>query len=186
CTQALWEAVMGENPSRFQGAERPVERVSWEDAQGFIERINAALPGLDLRLLTEAEWEHACRAGTTTPFWFGDQITPEQVNYNGNHPYTGGPKGLYREQTIEGKALTCNAWGLYQLHGNVWELCADWFGDYPTDAVEDPTGPEAGEQRVLRGGSWIDRAGGCRSAQRHPREPARRLGLRGFRLARGP
>ncbi|WP_295437578.1 formylglycine-generating enzyme family protein [uncultured Thiodictyon sp.] len=186
CTQALWQAVMGENPSRFQGAQRPVEQVDWDQVQQFIGRLNDLLPGLDACLPTEAQWEHACRAGTRTPFWFGDQITPEQVNYDGNHPYPGGAKGLYREQTVEVRALPCNAWGLYQMHGNVWEWCRDWYGDYPTEPIEDPTGPETGLRRVARGGCWIDRAGHCRSARRSGRGPADRNDGLGFRLARGP
>ncbi|WP_295388050.1 formylglycine-generating enzyme family protein [uncultured Thiodictyon sp.] len=186
CTQALWEAVMGDNPSRFKGAERPVEQVSWDQVKEFIDRLNAALPGLDARLPTEAQWEHACRTGTETPFWFGDQITPEQVNYDGNYPYADGAKCLYWEQTVEVKALPCNAWGLYQLHGNVWEWCQDCYGDYPTDFTEDPTGPQTGVGRVVRGGCWISHAGLCRSAQRDHRGPAGHNVLLGFRLARGP
>jgi formylglycine-generating enzyme required for sulfatase activity len=107
---------MGENPSQFKGAERPVEQVSWEHVQDFTAKLNGAVPGLELRLPTEAEWEYACRAGTKTPFWFGENITPEQVNYHGNYPYAGGKKGQYREHTVEVKALPANAWGLYQTH----------------------------------------------------------------------
>ena len=102
CTQALWEAVMGENPSRFKGADRPVENVSWNDCQDFLQRLNERLPGLDLALPSEAQWEYACRAGTTTPFSFGANITPEQVNYNGDYPYAGGKKGLYRQRDRAG------------------------------------------------------------------------------------
>ncbi len=186
CTQELWEAVAGENPSHFKGAERPVEQVSWDDVQGFLERLNALVPGLAARLPTEAEWEHACRAGTLTPFSFGETISTDQVNYDGNYPYPGATKGPYREQTVEVKALPCNDWGLYQMHGNVWEWCQDWYGAYPTEAVEDPPGPETGEGRVTRGGSWFLHAVLCRSALRDRWEPAFRwLGL-GFRLARGP
>ncbi|WP_236848699.1 formylglycine-generating enzyme family protein [Candidatus Thiodictyon syntrophicum] len=115
CTQALWEAVMGENPSGFKGAERPVEQVDWEQVQAFIGRLNAAVPGLELRLPTEAEWEYGCRAGTNTPFSFGQTITTEQVNYDGNNPYAGGEKGPWRQETVAVKALPCNAWGLYQI-----------------------------------------------------------------------
>ncbi|MCP4702684.1 MAG: formylglycine-generating enzyme family protein, partial [Gammaproteobacteria bacterium] len=125
CTQALWQAIMGENPSHFKGEEKPVERVSWEDAQKFILQLNEEKPGLALKLPSEAEWEYACRAGTDTPFWFGDNITPEQVNYDGNYPYAGGKKGRYRKETVDVKALPCNSYGLYQMHGNVWEWCAD-------------------------------------------------------------
>jgi formylglycine-generating enzyme required for sulfatase activity len=185
CTQALWEAVMGENPSHFQGAERPVEQVSWEQASAFFDRLNAQVKGLSLRLPTEAEWEYACRAGTRTPFWFGDNISTDQVNYDGNTPYAGGNKGESRNQTVEVKALPCNGWGLYQMHGNVWEWCSDWYGEYPQDGVTDPMGPASGEGRVLRGGSWASDARDVRSAQRYAVTPVGRSHYFGFRLARG-
>lgn len=185
CTQVLWQAVIGgDNPSSFKGEDRPVEQVSWDDVQRFIEKLNSLVPGGDFRLPTEAEWEYACRAGTTTPFWFGDQITPEQVNYHGDHPYAGGQKGLYREETVAVKALPCNGWGLYQMHGNVWEWCQDWYSNYPQGTVIDPTGPAEGQGRVLRGGSWISDGGEARSANRDAVVPAQRSGLDGFRLAR--
>jgi formylglycine-generating enzyme required for sulfatase activity len=136
-------------------------------------------------LPTEAEWEYSCRAGTTTPFSFGDQITPEQVNYDGNYPYAGGKKGLYREETVPVKDLPCNDWGLYQMHGNVWEWCQDWFGDYDLSVVEDPAGPSEGGSRVLRGGGWIDLGRNVRSAYRLAFAPGDRNGDFGFRLARG-
>ncbi len=185
CTQALWQAVLGDNPSRFKGEDRPVETVSWDDAQRFIERLNELVPGGGFRLPTEAEWEYACRAGTRTPFWFGDQITPEQVNYDGNHPYAGGRKGKYRKETVAVKALPCNGWGLYQMHGNVWEWCQDWLGDYPAETVVDPTGPGGGEGRVLRGGSWFRYGRDARSAYRFRGVPGYRSDLVGVRLARG-
>mgnify|MGYP001226544808 CR=1 FL=1 len=185
CTQALWRAVLGDNPSRFKGEDRPVENVSWDDAQRFIARLNEQVPGGDFRLPTEAEWEYACRAGTKTAFWFGDQITPEQINYDGNIPYAGGPKGQSRKQTVAVKALPCNGWGLYQMHGNVWEWCQDWFGDYPAETLVDPTGPAEGEGRVLRGGSWILNGRSVRSAFRALDDPGNRYGNYGFRLARG-
>ena len=119
CTQALWEVVMGDNPSRFKGAERPVEQVSWEEVMALIAHLNVRLEGLRLRLSTEAEWEYACRAGTHTPFWFGQNITTEQVNFYGALPYAGGAKGETRNETVDVKALPCNGWGLYQMHGNV-------------------------------------------------------------------
>ena len=185
CTQAMWQAVMGENPSDFHGAQRPVERVSWEDAQAFIERLNDIVPGGGFRLPTEAEWEYACRAGTTTPFWFGDQITPDQVNYDGNHPYAGGTQGQYREQTVDVQSLPCNGRGLYEMHGNVWEWCADWSGVYPSGAVIGPLGPATGEYRVLRGGGWFSGGRSARSAQRNADPPGDRLHDIGFRVARG-
>jgi formylglycine-generating enzyme required for sulfatase activity len=111
CTQALWQAVMGGNPSRFTGAERPVEQVSWDDVQRFLQRVHASAPELALRLPTEAEWEYACRAGTSTPFWFGEQITPEQVNYNGNYPYAGGKKGIVQKRDSPCKSLAMQRLG---------------------------------------------------------------------------
>jgi formylglycine-generating enzyme required for sulfatase activity len=186
CTQALWRAVLGEGPSLFEGDERPVEQVSWEGvAERFLPALNDRVPGLDAALPTEAQWEYACRAGTTTPFWFGDNISPEQVNYNGSNPYAGGAKGEYRERTVEVKALPANGWGLYQMHGNVWEWCADWLGEYPREAVVDPEGPETGRRRVLRGGSWFGVGGYCRSAGRDGDVPGYRYGSIGFRLSRG-
>jgi formylglycine-generating enzyme required for sulfatase activity len=185
CTQKLWEAVMGENPSGFKGSERPVETVSWDDCKGMISRLNQLAPGLDLRLPTEAEWEYACRAGTTTPFSFGTNITTDQVNYDGDFPYAGGKKGIDRGETVDVASLPPNPWGLYEMHGNVWEWCEDWFGEYPTDPQVDPVGPGQGSDRVLRGGSWISFARGVRSASRGRDWPDARGSSTGFRLARG-
>lgn len=186
CTQALWQAVMGNNPSRFQdNPDNPVETVSWDDVQLFLERLNAMFPSLNARLPSEAEWEYACRAGENSPFSFGDNITPEQVNYNGDHPYAGDKKGLYREKTVPVKTLPSNHWGLYEMHGNDYEWCADWFEDYPVESVTDPIGPKQGVLRVLRGGSWDDFAMNTRSAYRFRYEPDFRFNLIGFRLALG-
>ncbi len=185
CTQALWQAVMGKNPSGFKGAQRPVENVSWDGCREFIDKINRLKPGLHLRLPTEAQWEYACRAGTQIPFWFGDNITPDQVNYNGNYPYTGGKKGTYRKETVDVTSLPCNGWGLYQMHGNVWEWCSDWYDEYPTGSVIDPVGPADGTFRVLRGGSWIFFGRNVRSAYRSRDVPSYRVFFTGFRLARG-
>jgi sulfatase modifying factor 1 len=168
CTQAFWQAVTGSNPSGFKDDPRnPVEQVSWDDVQAFIAELERRLPGLPVRLPTEAEWEYACRAGTTTPFSFGENITPELVNYDGNYPYAGGEKGLYRQKTVPVASLPANPWGLYEMHGNVWEWCADWYGDYPTEPQVDPQGPQTGDDRVLRGGSWSYIGGYVRSAYRH-------------------
>ena len=186
CTQALWLAVMGNNPASFQqDINQPVEQVSWHDVQEFISKLNGLLPDAYARLPTEAEWEYACRAGTTTAFSFGDNITPEQVNYNGNYPYRGAEKGLYREKTVTVKSLPPNAWGLYEMHGNVWEWCADWYGAYPHEAVTDPTGATEATARVLRGGSWPLHAEHARSALRADRTPEYRNLYFGFRLALG-
>ncbi|MEI7870022.1 MAG: formylglycine-generating enzyme family protein [Candidatus Methylumidiphilus sp.] len=186
CTQALWSAVTGDNPSRFKDdANNPVEQISWNDVDKFIAQINQSVMGLDARLPTEAEWEYACRAGTETPFSFGDTITPEQVNYDGNYPYSGGAKGLYRGKTVPVKSLPPNPWGLYEMHGNVWEWCQDWFAEFDAMPQTDPLGPETGADRVLRGGSWYDFGRNVRSAYRHRLEPDYGYYGFGFRLALG-
>ncbi len=182
-TQALWRAIMGGNPSKFKGLERPVEKVSWKDAQEFIQKANKRKPELGLRLPTEAEWEYACRSDTKTPFHFGSQITTEQVNYNSEFPYGGGEKGVSRKETVEVYALPGNAWGLYQMHGNVREWCMDWSGNYPDFQVIDPRGSGWSGYRALRGGSWFTGAGLCRSAYRFNWLPAARIYDAGFRLA---
>lgn len=185
CTQALWEAVMGENPSRFKGADRPVENVSLKDCQAFLQRLNEHQPGLDLDLPTEAQWEYACRSGTTTPFSFGANIIPEQVNYNGDYPYTGGQKGPYRQQTVPVASLPPNPWGLYEMHGNVWEWCRDGQRTYRRRAKKDPVSPLAsGAGRVVRGGSWDSSAHLVRAAFRIRHLPAYRDASLGFRCAR--
>ncbi len=185
-TQDLWKAVMGNNPSEFKGGDRPVEQVSWEDVQRFTDKLNGLIPELEARLPWEAEWEYACRAGTSTPFSFGDNITPEQVNYTGNYPYRDGAKSTYREQTVAVKSLPCNEWGLYEMHGNVWEWCKDYYQeDLGRKPVIDPHDPETGGFRVLRGGSWVSGGGDARSAFRNGFVPALRSADLGFRLARG-
>jgi formylglycine-generating enzyme required for sulfatase activity len=185
CTQSLWQAVMSDNPSRFKGADLPVENVSWEDCRIFIGKLNETIPSLDLSLPTEAQWEYACRAGTTTPFHFGETIATDQADFNGHYPYNDGPKGEYREKTVPVKTFPCNAWGVYEMHGNVWEWCADRYGAYPKEAVIDPIGPHEGNTRVLRGGSWIDNGWSVRSAGRYWLAPTFRSGPDGLRLARG-
>lgn len=178
CTQALWQAVMEENSSGFQGDDRPVEQVSWEDIQIFIQRIQQRYPDLKPSLPSEAQWEYACRAGTQTPYFFGDDITQEQPHFD-------------QESDVgaaEVNAKPANAWGLYQMHGNVWEWCADRFGPYPDGFSVDPIGPQEPEftARVLRGGSWHDgNADFLRSAYRFHNVPDYRFGNVGFRLARG-
>ncbi|GHU21762.1 hypothetical protein FACS1894164_02780 [Spirochaetia bacterium] len=136
------------------------------------------------RLPTEAEWEYACRAGTTTPFSTGTNITTNQANYDGNNPYNGNAKGSYRRQTWAVSSGTANAWGLYDMHGNVWEWCWDWYGAYSTASQADPTGAASGLHRVARGGSWRDYAQGLRSAYRDYYTPTFRNNYLGFRVVR--
>jgi formylglycine-generating enzyme required for sulfatase activity len=186
-TQRLWQAVMDKNPSQFRGEDLPVESVSWHDAQGFIAKINQLIPGLNLRLPSEAEWEYACRAGTDTPFSFGDTISPDQVNYEGNHPYAGGEKGLYRGKTVPVASLPANPWGLYEMHGNLWEWCEDDWHDNYEGAPADGTAwrGEFNAARVLRGGSWGSFARCVRSAYRLREDAGCADDVTGFRCARG-
>ena len=187
-TQGQWKAMMGNNPSHFDkcGDACPVEQVSWNDVQEFIKKLNS-LDGRRYRLPTEAEWEYAARAGTETPFTYGRCLSTDQANYRGNYPLSGCDKGEYRERTIPVGSLDApNAWGLHDMHGNVHEWCQDWFGDYPSGSVTDPTGPSSGSYRVLRGGGWSFQARYCRSAARGGSSPSYRKSDFGFRLALSP
>jgi len=186
CTQALWQAVTGENLAHFDDDPQcPVEQVAWEDCQGLMAAINTHLgSGPRLRLPTEAEWEYACRAGSKGPFSRGDSLTTAQANYDGNYPYRG-EKGEYRERTVPVLSFEPNAWGLFQMHGNVWEWCSDWLGDYPAQPVIDPLGPAEGRKRVLRGGGWLNDGRRLRSAFRVAGAPGYRGRGVGVRLAGG-
>ena len=197
-TQAQYEAVMGENPTegkarvwdgskwvddtqipaKFLGDNKPVVGVSWDDAQEFVRRLNQQT-GKTYRLPTEAEWEYSARAGTTTPFSYGDSITPSVVNYDGNFPYGNAPKGEYRAVTIEVNELYPNPWGLYHIHGNVWEWVQDQYqssyANKPPNLVSDGSNPGItnsnvlaanNDPRVVRGGSWVSDAWYTRSANR--------------------
>ena len=178
-TQAQWLAVaawpklerdLKPDPSKFKGAHRPVERVSWLDAQEFCRRLNQRT-GKGYGLPSEAQWEYACRAGSTTPFCFGATLTPELANYHGNFVYQNGPKGTYRGQTCEVASFAANGWGLHDMHGNVWEWCEDhWHDSYNLSPGDDQPwltpAAVADDQRLLRGGSWIGDPGDCRSAYR--------------------
>jgi formylglycine-generating enzyme required for sulfatase activity len=181
-TQAQYEQVMKNNPSSFKGAENPVEQVSWEDAVEFCRKLSELsaekAAGNVYRLPTEAQWEYACRAGTTTQFSFGDDESDlgDYAWYRENSASKAHPVG--------GKQP--NAWGLYDMHGNVWEWCQDWYDDYPSGAVTDPTGPASGSYRVYRGGSWRRTAGSCRSASRGRHFPSSRYYDRGFRVSLSP
>jgi formylglycine-generating enzyme required for sulfatase activity len=187
CTQQLWLLVMGDNPARFQGDNlNPVENITWEMAQKFISAVNSRSAGLNVRLPSEAEWEYACRAGTTTPFWFGEELTPDDANYNGTHPYNNGKKGEYREQTMPVKSFQPNLWGLYQMHGNVWEWCQDrWHDNYKGAPQDGSPWEEGGEENraVCRGGSWFNYGRYLRSTCRNYDFIGLDVAYFGFRLA---
>ncbi|WP_272932518.1 formylglycine-generating enzyme family protein [Sulfidibacter corallicola] len=186
CTQALWSAVMAENPSHFKGEMLPVESVTFDRVTAFLEKWRDMCPEVPLRLPTEAEWEYACRANTQTPFCFGETISTDQVNFDGRYPYrSSDAKGAFREKTIPVKEVPPNGWGLYQMHGNVWEWCADWYGPYDEESMLDPTGPDSGHERVFRGGGWISDARYCRSASRIAYGPGFVWLDSGFRLVSG-
>jgi formylglycine-generating enzyme required for sulfatase activity len=181
-TQEEWQSVMGNNPSDFKGEKNlPVEMVSWDDCQEFIKKLREK-DKKPYRLPTEAEWEYACRAGTKTPFSFGETISTDQANYKGNVAYGNGKKGVYREKTTPVGSFPANAWGLYDTHGNLFQWCQDWLGDYPQKDVVDPQGPDEGQYRVLRGGSWNFYPQNCRSALRFYHLPGHRNGSVGFRV----
>jgi len=203
-TQSEYLAVMGSNPSYFQGGNLPVERVSWNDAVAYCaalttrERSAGWLPaGYIYRLPTEAEWEYACRAGTTTPFHYGSALRSGMANFYGYYEYPpcGGstwycynPSGTYLGRTTSVGSYAPNAWGLYDMHGNVWEWCQDWYGTYPGGSVSDPQGAPTGSYRVFRGGSWYyyGGAGICRSADRGYDSPALGYHGLGFRVVLAP
>ena len=206
-TQALWKAIMGNNPSYFQSPDRPVEQVSWEDVQVFLTKINATIPDLQLSLPTEAQWEYACRAGTHSAIysdelqilgdanaaaldsiaWYGGNSSVDFELNNGverdwlsNMQYPDGKAGTH---PVGRKAP--NAWGLYDMLGNVWEWCADGLREYRAGSEIDPLGPiEEGTNRVLRGGAWDDVARTARSASRYALHPGGRVDDTGFRCAR--
>ena len=167
-TQEQYQAIMGNNSSRFQGAKRPVE-VSWDYCQGFCQKLSSKI-GKDYRLPSEAEWEYGCRAGTTTDFHTGETITSNLANYDGNHTYAEEGKGLYREETVEVGTFPPNGFGLYEMHGNLWEWCKDgWHYNYrgaPKDGRAWTDNHSQTDTRVIRGGSWNFYPDHCRSAFR--------------------
>ena len=157
---------------------RPVINISWYDAKAFAEWMGCELP-------TEAQWEYACRAGTTTPFNTGSNLTTEQANYNGNYPYENYPKGIFRGKTLPVGSFAPNAWGLYDMHGNVWEWCNDWYnGDYLKPAHWNSDNSKEGACKVIRGGSWNLYAKYCRSAYRNYIRPDFRFDYIGFRVVK--
>ena len=203
-TQAQWQVVaswsgfegkLDPDPSFFKGDSRPVEKVTWYNAVAFCDRIAQRL-GRDYRLPSEAEWEYACRAGTRTPFHFGESISTDLANYDGNSNYGRGPKGKYRGKTTEVETFSANAFGLSDTHGNVWEWCADdWHDNYasaPNDGKAwidekinvDTRDDEKINSKVLRGGSWDNNPRDCRSGYRLYAHPGYRFGSNcGFRVA---
>jgi len=187
-TQRQWEAVMGGNPSAFEesGKDAPVEMASWRDCQKFCRKLCRleGVPEGAYRLLTEAEWEYACRAGTETPFCYGYDLGSTMANFDGGHPFGNSRKGVNRSRTVSVGPFKPNAWGLYDMHGNVWEWCQDWFGDYPSGSATDPAGAKRGSVRVMRGGSWRNDALLCRSAFRAGCSPGLGISYLGLRLAR--
>ena len=166
----------------------PVLYLSWNDAVTYCKWMTKKT-GQTFRLPTETEWEYACRAGTTTPFNTGKNLTTGQSNYDGNYPFNDNLKGIFRENTVPVSTFEPNAWGLYNMHGNAWEWCSNWYGEKYYDEckekgiVENPTGPETGSEHVLRGGSWYDKAWNCRSASRFIATFDFRYNFAGFRLA---
>ncbi len=177
-TQAQWTRVMKSSPSQFDGSELPVENVSWNDANEFCEKLGYNLP-------TEAEWELACRAGSDEPFAFGATLTSSQANFDGTETYGDSAKSSYRERTVEVRSFEPNAFGLYDMHGNVWEWCADGYAPYEDEAVAslqlDPIGDRDSNSRVLRGGSWLSLPKNLRSGERYENEPVGKGNSIGFR-----
>jgi formylglycine-generating enzyme required for sulfatase activity/uncharacterized caspase-like protein len=186
-TQAQYQQIMGDNPSRFKdfqdSVNRPVEKITWKMAKKFCQKLSEKT-GKNYGLPSEAQWEYACRAGTETPFAFGETITTDYVNYNGNYSYGDAQTGEYRQQTTPVNQFFPNAFGLYDMHGNVWEWCEDgWHGNYenaPTDGSSWNDNHSQSGIRVLRGGSWYNNPGDCRSAYRD--FSGYRLGDHGFRV----
>jgi formylglycine-generating enzyme required for sulfatase activity len=198
-TQAQWRAVatrlpkvfsdLATDPSKFKGENLPVENVSWEDAKEFCDRLSSAT-GRQYRLPTEAEWEYACRAGSTSKFAFGDTITPELVNYDGRYPYGAASRGISRQQTMEiGGLGIANAFGLFDMHGNVVEWCLDKLHENYDGAPSDGSAWEGGYTpfsvplyRVLRGGNWLTDGPGCLAANRGTQRQDIRFETFGFRI----
>ena len=184
-TQEQYQIIMGKNSSHFKGAKRPVEMVTWYEATEFCEKLSEKT-GKIYRLPSESQWEYACRAGTTTPFYFGETITSDLVNYNGNYSYRNTPQGIYREETINVGSFPPNAFGLYDMHGNVREWCQDVWHDNYNHAPTDGTAWESRQNnnlRLLRGGAWYDLPKYCRCADRVRNKPNYQVNGIGFRVA---
>ena len=187
-TQEQWERVMGNNPSFFKGAKNPVEQVSWDDCQTFLHRLNqkqkAPRKQLRFRLPSEAEWEYACRAGTTTAFHFGENLNSSLANFNGKYPAGNGEKGEDRQKTVTAGSFEPNAWGLYDMYGNVWEWCEDYYHENYIGAPTDGSAwlAPVGMFRMVRGGAWITTADCCLSAHRFWLVSGVKCNILGFRV----
>ena len=186
-TQGQWKAVMGGNPAHFTscGDDCPVESVSWDDAQEFIEKLNLHENSGWYHLPTEAQWEYAARAGSTTALPNGN-LVGISCNLYANLDAMGWYCGNADSKTHQVAKKQANAWGLYDMHGNVWEWCQDWYDSYPSNSVTDPEGPSSSSisRRVVRGGSWSREARYCRSAERNYNMPGLRHNYIGVRLLR--
>ncbi len=182
-TQAQYQVIMGKNPSYFQDKKRPVDNVSWHDATEFCNQLSQKT-GRTYRLPSEAEWEYACRAGTTTPFYFGETITTELANYNGKYPYASAPEGKYRKETTDVGIFPPNAFGLYDMHGNLWEWCQDTSHKNYQGAPIDGSAwiGNDNRNRIMRGGSWSSPPEVCRSAIRSHVASGTTFGHVGFRV----
>ena len=188
-TQQEWTQVMRDNPSYFKGERLPVEMVSWHECQEFCRRLtaldrkNRRIPdGWEYQLPTESEQEYACRAGTTTAFHYGDSMDSTDGNINGASPYAGASSNLNRQATLPVGSFEPNAWGLYDMHGNVYEWCHDYWGGYPSGTVTNPVRTNPHPRRVYRGGAWRFGAATARSAKRSQRDPAKMFDFMGFRV----
>jgi formylglycine-generating enzyme required for sulfatase activity len=190
-TQAQYQALTGKNPSHFKGANLPVETLSWEEARSYAEKLTKKRGDKQVyRLPTEAEWEYSCRGGrpSSQPFGIGDglSLSSREANFDGNHPYGAAVKGPYLKKTSAVGSYTANALGLYDLHGNLWEWCADWYGSYPKGHVTNPSGPSEGSDRVIRGGGWFRHGTDCTASARYRIEPGKAHYSLGFRLLAVP
>ncbi|MCL2210864.1 MAG: formylglycine-generating enzyme family protein [Treponema sp.] len=200
-TQKEFHEITGFNNSTFKGDKLPVDMVSWFEAVEYCNALSKKerlKPAYEIskeeviwdrsangyRLPTEAEWEYASRAGTVTPFFTGNNITTSQANYDGNWPYGDNPRGEYRRKFIDVGSFSPNQWGIYDMQGNVWEWCWDWFGSYGEKDQENPAGVSGGSTRVQRGGSWGSTGKELRSAFRRSYYPNERVISAGFRVAR--
>lgn len=188
-TQNEWQKVMGFNPAVFQESpDYPVDMVSWDDAQLFADKLNGLNNSSQFRLPTEAEWEYAARAGTTTLYHTGDTITGSQANFNGTFPFAMNLRDQYRKSPTAVGTFPANAFGLYDMHGNAWEWCGDWYQSdyYKKSPSQNPPGPLTGQMRVLRGGSWFRYSGHIRAATRYKNKASGQYADTGFRLVKSP